>query len=505
MLDCLFIAPRISTATYQELANIYSAIETPTWTLLLAQSCRSVDYDVGILDMNAERLTTEEMISRISLKEPQYICFPVYGSNPNSGSMMMGDAILLATDIKKEFPEIPIIFVGSHMSALPYEVLKNHKTEIDIVLTNEGVYALRNILSGKPLEEINGIGFIKNGKPFLTPPEKVVPQERMDIDLPGYAWDLLPYKETPLDMYRSHFWHSEYDHKKRTPFAAIYTSLGCMFKCSFCMINILNRNDNEPIGVASNYAKMRFWSPEFIIKEFDKLYSMGVRTLRISDEMFLLNKKYYVPLCEMIRDRGYGKDLSMWAYSRIDTITDSTNLKLLRDAGFKWLALGIENADKTIRLEVSKGKFEDVDIKDVIDKCREFDIEPVTTYMFGLPGDTYETMLKTLELSLELNTIFWNAYAATALPGSKLYSNCIDNGIELPKNYNDWSFFSQDSIATPTDELTSDQIIEFRDWAWQVYHTYPKFLYTIEEKYGILARENIEVQTKIKLTRNKRG
>ena len=98
----------------------------------------------------------------------------------------------------------------------------------------------------------------------------------MDLDLPGYAWDLLPYKEKPLDLYRSPMWHGEYDHKKRTPYAALYTSLGCVFQCSFCMINILNRDDLEETGVASNYNKMRFWSPDFIIKEFDKLNELGL-------------------------------------------------------------------------------------------------------------------------------------------------------------------------------------------------------------------------------------
>ena len=58
------------------------------------------------------------------------------------------------------------------------------------------------------------------------------------------------------------------------------------------MINVLNRNDDAPIGVAGNYSKIRFWSPDFIINEFDKLVHMGVRTLRISDEMFLLNKNF---------------------------------------------------------------------------------------------------------------------------------------------------------------------------------------------------------------------
>ena len=69
----------------------------------------------------------------------------------------------------------------------------------------------------------------------------------MDIDLPGYAWDLLPYNKNPLDMYRSPMWHAEYDFKKRSPYASLQTSLGCVFKCDFCMINLINRNDTEEI------------------------------------------------------------------------------------------------------------------------------------------------------------------------------------------------------------------------------------------------------------------
>ena len=105
----------------------------------------------------------------------------------------------------------------------------------------------------------------------------------MDIDLPGYAWDLLPYKKNRFDLYRSPLWHAEYKTEFRTPYAAIQTSLGCQFACSFCMINIINRNDDDEIGVSGNYSKMRHWSPEFIIKEFDKLFSYGVKTIKITD------------------------------------------------------------------------------------------------------------------------------------------------------------------------------------------------------------------------------
>ena len=88
----------------------------------------------------------------------------------------------------------------------------------------------------------------------------------MDIDLPGYAWDLLPFNNKPFDLYRAPMWHAEYNSENRTPYAAIQTSLGCQFGCNFCMINILNRNDNDEIGVAGNYSGMRFCPQNLYLK-----------------------------------------------------------------------------------------------------------------------------------------------------------------------------------------------------------------------------------------------
>jgi anaerobic magnesium-protoporphyrin IX monomethyl ester cyclase len=504
-LDVLFINPGNQTTIYQDLAKDYSAIETPTWALLLAQSVRALGFKPGIFDVNAERVSTSQAVQRIKETETRLLCFVVYGQNPNSGTVNMSGATALAKAIKEEGITTPICFVGSHVSALPFDVLKNESC-VDLVLCNEGVYALRNLLktdidNTEGLAQIKGIGYRKKGRPVLTVSEQIVSQERMDIDLPGYAWDLLPYNKKPLDLYRAHFWHSEYDHKKRTPFAAIYTSLGCTFKCDFCMINILNRNDQAPIGVAGNYSKMRFWSPEFIIKEFDKLVDMGVRTLRISDEMFLLNKKYYVPLCEKIIERGYGEKLSMWAYSRIDTVRDPKQLELIRKAGIKWLALGIESGEKRIRLEVSKGKFEDVDIQDVVKKVHDADIEIIANYLFGLPGDTFESMQKTLDLGLELCTIAWNAYAVMALPGSNLYKEAIDKGFEMPEDYAGYAFLSYNTKPLPTERLSPEEILHFRDAAFTKYHTHKPFLDKVQSKYGETAANNIKDMTRIKLKR----
>ena len=504
MMDVLFINPNSSKKVYQDLSKDYSAIEPPTWSLLLAQSCRSVGYEVGILDCCAENLSHEETIKKIKDFNPRLLCFVVYGQNVNAGTTSMAGATALSNYVKEVGITTPIAYIGSHVQSLPYEALEKEKS-IDIVFTNEGVYALRNLLKEEidleNLNHIKGIGFRKNGKPFLTLPEKLVPQDRMDLDLPGYAWDLLPYKEKPFDLYRSPMWHAEYNHNKRTPYAALQTSLGCNFACEFCMINIINRNDNDPVGVAGNYSKMRYWSPEFIIKEFDKLVEYGVTTIRITDEMFLLNPKYYIPLCELLSERSYSDELIMWAYSRIDTIRRPGILNLVRKAGIKWLCLGIESGDKKVRLEVSKGKFEDVDIRAVVEKVHDADIEIMANYIFGLPGDDHESMQKTLDLSLELCTIGWNAYAAMALPGSHLYKNAVTKGYKLPENYAGYSFHAYNTQPLPTEHLAPEEILKFRDDAFTKYHTYPPFLEKIEKKYGKIAKDNIEKMTKIRLKR----
>ena len=507
-LDCLFLVTKSSKKTYQKLSHTYSAIEPPTWALLLAESTRSVGFKVDILDANAENLSVEEILKRIKDNSPKLICLVVYGQNVNAGTTNMSGAIHTSEYIKK-FISTPISIIGSHVQALPIETLKKEKS-IDFVFTNEGVYSLRNLLnlidfSSNNLAKIKGIAFRNQNKIIINAPEKIVPNEKMDIDLPGYAWDLLPFKKKPLDLYRAPMWHAEYDFEKRTPYASLQTSLGCQFGCNFCMINILNRNDNDEIGVASNYSKMRFWSTNFIIKEFDKLIKMGVRTIRIVDEMFLLNPKYYIPLCEQLAERNKDDSLRIWSYSRIDTVKRPEILKLVRRAGIKWLALGIESGERSVRLEVDKGKFEDVDVRKVIQKVHEADINVMANYIFGLPGDTKETVKKTFDLSLELCTAGWNTYGAMALPGSYLYKTALEEGNQLPDTYEGFSFHSYETLPLPTEKLSAKEIITLRDEAFNQYHNHKPFLNLIEKKFGKEAVKNIVEMTKITLKRKIKG
>ncbi len=502
-LDVLFVNADSSAQAYQELSKDFSAIEPPTWALLLAQSCRAKGFGVAILDCGAERLGEADAARRISEANPRLICFVVYGQNPNSGTTNMIGAISLCRRVKELHPEFVTCFAGSHTSALPMEVLAH--PEIDFVLLNEGVYALHNVLRTdfkNDLDKVRGIGHKRNGKPQLNPPEQVVPGDRMDQDLPGYAWDLLPYDKKPLDRYRAHFWHAEFNHDLRTPFAAIYTSLGCKFKCDFCMINIVNRVDNAPGTVAANSPNMRFWSPEFMLREFEKLVGMGVETVRISDEMFFLNKNYFEPLLQGIVDRGL--KLRMWSYSRIDTVRPQY-LDLFRRAGVNWLALGVEAASQVIRREVSKGSFQEVNIRQVAKTIQDSGINIISNYIFGFPDDTKETMQQTLDLALELNTEMANMYPCQALPGSPLYNTARANGWPLPDSYAGYAFLSYESQPLPTKHCTAAEVLRFRDAAWENYFTRPEYLSLVERKFGSQQRQNVEAMARIKLRRKLLG
>lgn len=499
-MDIIFVNADDAQASYQELAKTYAAIEPPTWSLLLAQSCRSKGWETAILDCNALQLTADQAVSQITDAKARLVCFVVYGQNPNSGTTNMVGNMACATLLKSTHPETKICFVGSHTSALPREVLAN--PAVDFVLLNEGVYALQNLLKTdlkNCLDKVKGIGWKTKEGITLNEPEQVVPNERMDQDLPGYAWDLLPYQNRPLDLYRAHFWHAGFNPQNRTPFAAIYTSLGCRFKCDFCMINIVNRVDNAEGIYSANSPNMRHWSPEFILGEFEKLANLGVETLRISDEMFFFNKTYYEPLVDGIIDRGL--KFRSWTYSRVDTVREKY-LEKFQEAGIGWLALGIEAGNQFVRQEVSKGSFKDVNIREIVKTTRASGMKVISNYIFGFPDDTRNTMQQTLDLALELNTETANMYPCQALPGSPLYHRAIANGWPLPDHYSGYGFLSRNSRPLPTKTLTASEVLAFRDAAWEEYFTNPAYLQLVTEKFGVKEAQNVRDMTKIKLARD---
>jgi radical SAM superfamily enzyme YgiQ (UPF0313 family) len=194
----------------------------------------------------------------------------------------------------------------------------------------------------------------------------------------------------------------------------------------------------------------------------------------------------------------------MWAYSRIDTVR-SQSLELIRKAGINWLALGVEAGSQRIRREVSKGSFQDADIRGVIGAIGDHGLNTIANYIFGLPDDTRETMQETLELAIDLNTEMANLYPCQALPGSPLYFTALRNGWPLPASYEGFAFLSYESQPLPTRHVSASDVLAFRDAAWQRYFTDERYLALVERKFGATERQNVEAMARIKLRRRLLG
>jgi radical SAM superfamily enzyme YgiQ (UPF0313 family) len=194
----------------------------------------------------------------------------------------------------------------------------------------------------------------------------------------------------------------------------------------------------------------------------------------------------------------------MWAYSRVDTVRPRY-LELFRQAGIDWLALGVEAANQEIRREVSKGTFEEVNIREVVRVVRDSGINVISNYIFGFPDDTRETMQQTLDLALELNTEMANMYPCQALPGSPLHVEAKRNGWPLPDSFAGYAFLSYESQPLPTRHLSAAEVLRFRDDAWHTYFTNPAYLTLVESKFGAEQRANVEGMARHRLRRRLLG
>jgi len=491
-LDILFIQANSSKKVYQDLSQDFAAIEPPIWAGMLANHCLVHDFSAEILDCEALRFDDARAIEQIQKFNPRVACVVVYGQHPSASSQSMTGSISLAERLKEDAPEIKILFVGGHVAALSREVMENHPF-IDMVCQNEGVYTISSLLRTNledQLEDVKGLGFRREGQIILNPPSPIVAKEDLAVELPGVAWDKLP-----MEKYRTALWHALPNNSVREPFASLYTSLGCPMRCTFCMINIINRQEN---AYADGSAVFRYWDPEFIIKDFDRFSKMGIKNIKIADELFVLRADHFMRLCELIIERGY--DFNIWCYARVDTVKEQY-LETLKKAGVNYLALGIESANTKVRKDVTKGRFEDVNIRGIVQKIRDYDIGVAANYIFGLPEDDMESMQATLDLALELNTEMANFYSAMAYPGSPLYGLAKEKGWKLPDTYQGYSQHSYETLPLPTKYLTAEQVLDFRDEAWMRYHTNPKFLALLKEKFGQVAVDETLKSTKIKLKR----
>ena len=294
-------------------------------------------------------------------------------------------------------------------------------------------------------------------------------------------WDLVD-----ISKYKAHNWHA-FGQSSRSPYGAIFTSVSCPFKCSFCQVKSF---------YGENYIQRPL---DDIAKDFDTLAQLNISNIKMMDELFVFNPKRLDLICDDIIGRGY--HFNIWAYARIDIMTDKM-LRKMKQAGINWLAYGIETGSERIRKNVLKGNFDNNRVKEVIKMTKDNGINCLGNYMFGFWEDDLSTMQETLDFAKELNCEFANFYCVSAFPGSPLYDEMKEKGIELPTNYLGYAQMSKEFKPLPTKYLKAEDVLRFRDNAFSEYFKNLPYLSMMKEKFGKDVVKEIQNMTKITLERN---
>lgn len=465
---------------YQELSKDFSAIEPPFWAALTAGFIRNKGFNVKILDANAENLDVKETAEVIVENNTYLTNIVVYGQQPAASTQLMDTVGQLCTEIKTLDEHLKVILTGLHPSALPEKTITEE--DCDFVGQGEGFYTILGLLGKEDLTDIQGLWYKKkNGNMYSNKRPGNI--EDLTSELSNVAWDLLP-----MQKYRAHNWQCLDDLDSRSKYASISTSLGCPFNCTFCSIHAI-----------FGERKIRYWDPEWVLKQIDILVGKyDLKYLKIIDELFIFNPTHFLPICDGLIERDY--DLNIWAYARIDTVKEK-HLTKLRKAGFQWIALGIESGNIDVRKNVSKGSFKYLDIHDVVKKIKDADINIIGNYIFGLPEDDSYSMQQTLDLAIDLNCEFANFYSTMAYPGSELYESSMKNGVNLPDSWIGFSQHSYECLPLPTNKISAEEVLKFRDNAFHSYFTNERYLDMIEKKFGVGARKHMEEMTRIRLKR----
>lgn len=307
----------------------------------------------------------------------------------------------LAELIKAAKPSLKIAFVGPHVTTLPEESLMASEA-IDFVTHKEFDYSVTEFADGKPLEEIKGVSFRKNGQIVHT-------ERRPQIE----NLDALPWA-TPI-------YHRDLDVTRYNvpfllhPYISFYTTRGCPAKCTFCL---------WPQTFDGHAWRQR--SVDDVATEVEQALKLfpDVKEIFFDDDTFTIGKQRVLELCEKFQPLNF-----TWSCtSRVHV--DLETLQAMKAAGCRLFIVGFESGNPQILKNIKKGTTVEQG-RIFMKNCKKAGIVVHGDFIIGLPGETQETIEETLKFAKELDCQTIQVSIAHAYPGTELYDYVKDNNYLL--------------------------------------------------------------------------
>jgi len=456
-------------------SNDYAAIQPNIGMGLLDSYLESKGIEVDIYD----ETSNTDMVKVIQEEEPALFGVICSGANPSASTMSMTGAIKFFENLGKT--ESIGFIQGGHPSVLPRRTLE--ETGADFVIRGEGYETIRwlyhSLLNNKDYSHIKGLAFFKDGEYIDNGFSNLI-----DVnELPMVNWE----KMNP-NKYKAHNWHCFESINNRSPYAVIWTSLGCPYTCSFCCTN----------NVFGQRA-YRMRDMQEVLKEIDLLVTKyNVRHIKILDELFVIDHPRIEEFYQELKKRKY--DLNMWCYARMDTVNPEI-LKKLNSVGVKWMCYGVESTNREVLTDINKGCNRDF-YDSVIKMNRDAGMYLGIDVIAGLWLDDEKSLEDTYQWAVEQNFELLNIYPAFALPGTPLYDKYIRKGrMSAPKSWDEYALYGYNCFPLKSKYLKREEILAWRDKKFLEYHSRPEYLEMIEHKFGIDTKNHLVEMTKHKLIR----
>lgn len=352
------------------------------------------------LDACAMDLDASEFIQSVSAFSPDILLIDV-------PTVSFPPTMKLLSEIKTRIG-CKIVLAGGHVTALANDVLMEYPY-IDYCMLGEYEQSFRDLVR---FEQQNSKGTVLVDSIAYRREDQVITNRSNAHNSTLADLDQLPYPDR--DDFKVQ-WYHDFEVAGR-PCVQMLTSRGCPYKCSFCMpIRVM-------YGDTSYYSKR---NPTSIVDEMVAVSEKyGARQVYFDDDTFAVDRQRLRLFCDEIRKRGL--DLP-WA-GMGDITLDQETLKQMSTAGCVGLKFGVESANATTLNAIRKHFVNAQRTKTFAEWCKKLGIWTHATYIIGLPGETREDILRTIEFAKSMDTDSVQFSIATPFPGTPFYMQAKENG-----------------------------------------------------------------------------
>ena len=343
-------------------------------------------HEVILIDARTLNLSKEETLNRLKIFKPEMLGF-------RAETYHFHDSLDWIRYLKSNL-DIPVFTGGINLDFYPKETLSHN--EIDYAILGEAIETLPNFLSalenGNDYRKIPGLGYKDDaGEIFINPP----PEKYIDFDsYPFPARHLLPNER----------YHSFISQRKN--FTIMLTSTGCPFRCTFC-------------AIPNSY---RARSPKSVVDEIEVCYKeFDVREIDFFDAVLFTPKERVLEIFKLVKKRKL--DLEWSCRSRVDVV-DKEILREAASAGCRQIYYGIESVDPEILDAINK-RIEPEKVIHALKLTKKYGIKSMGFFMVGNPGETKESVRRTIEFAKDLELDFIQVCRTIAKPRTDLDKEMI--------------------------------------------------------------------------------